>query len=210
MPNIRALFEFVNLGEPYAAWQRFARKHPRCFWPAVYTSADLMQQVGHFDSHPVHSWKTMLMVIWKGDARANYWLRVLLGLGVVALEETFPELRCKRVDDVTLLFQADEPPRRSWDDLRPPSLASVNFDWQRGQFSYKPACEFQEALYWLFQTSWRAKVCPQCGTYFVARKPAQRFCSTDCRDVAQRAIKLRYWREKGNAKRARGRKLKRR
>jgi len=46
--------------------------------------------------------------------------------------------------------------------------------------------------------------CPDCSApYFIASKRSQKYCSTDCRDRAQREDKLKWWKEKGSQRRAR-------
>jgi hypothetical protein len=70
-------------------------------------------------------------------------------------------------------------------------------DWDEGVFRYRGMCSFQRALYLLFQESWRARVCERCGAKFIARRVAQRYCTTDCSDEIQRELKRRWWAEHG-------------
>jgi hypothetical protein len=75
--------------------------------------------------------------------------------------------------------------------------ASVLPDWRSGKFEYVSSKDFRRAVYLLLSESWRAKVCRKCGTYFVADKGAQVFCSTACSNQSKTEIGRRYWHEKG-------------
>jgi hypothetical protein len=70
-------------------------------------------------------------------------------------------------------------------------------DWDEGIFRYRGMCSFQRALYLLFRESWRARVCERCSAAFIARRVAQRYCTTDCSDAIQRELKRRWWAEHG-------------
>jgi hypothetical protein len=76
-------------------------------------------------------------------------------------------------------------------------------NWNASAIRYIPQRTFQRAVWLLFCQSWRAKVCPNCSKYFLAGKPAQLYCSSDCSGDAHRASSLSWWREKGSRKRAR-------
>jgi hypothetical protein len=84
-------------------------------------------------------------------------------------------------------------------DVRPPQICS---DWTSGTFIYVPQNDFQQALYLLFQSSWRAKVCAKCSQYYIATKPAQLYCSTACSGGVKRERTLTWWRSKGTMLRA--------
>ena len=51
------------------------------------------------------------------------------------------------------------------------------------------------------QSRWRAKICPECGKYFVATKTAQSYCSARCYEEMKRKRALDYWRETGSVNR---------
>lgn len=70
-----------------------------------------------------------------------------------------------------------------------------------GEILWKFGCILQQAVYDLMQTRWRAKICPICGSYFVAEKTARKLCSTRC--TGEQLIKrsLKYYFSKGKAKR---------
>jgi hypothetical protein len=77
------------------------------------------------------------------------------------------------------------------------SFHRISIDWSAGRFEYHPDTQFRLAFYLLFRQSWRAKRCPQCGRYFVADKPPQRYCSFRCYDAAKQQRDLNYWRTVG-------------
>jgi len=70
-----------------------------------------------------------------------------------------------------------------------------------GEIRWEFGCPLQEAVYDLMQARWRAKVCPQCGRFFIAAKTAQKVCSARCSDDAKRGRALTYWNETGKNKR---------
>jgi hypothetical protein len=73
--------------------------------------------------------------------------------------------------------------------------------WRRGEFVYIPENEFQGAVYLLFRERWRAKVCVQCGTYFVAKRPPQFYCSSKCFGEVRRNRNLLWWKRVGSGNR---------
>ena len=79
--------------------------------------------------------------------------------------------------------------------------ARVYPDWNVGTFRYEADTKFRKAVYELFRQSWRAKVCPQCGKYFIAGKPAQLYCSSKCYGSAKRERDLEFWRSVGTNRR---------
>jgi hypothetical protein len=70
-------------------------------------------------------------------------------------------------------------------------------DWDEGIFLYQSGCDFQRSLYLLFRESWRARTCEKCGNKFIARRVAQKYCTTDCSESVQRELKLKWWSEYG-------------
>jgi hypothetical protein len=78
-------------------------------------------------------------------------------------------------------------------------------DWRRGGLVYRPETELQEALYLMLQCSNRAKVCanPDCpAPYFIAKKPRELYCSTECVKPFQRKWKRDWWKRVGSKRRA--------
>jgi hypothetical protein len=62
--------------------------------------------------------------------------------------------------------------------------------------------DFAKACFSVFRKSWRARVCRRCGVRFVARKPKQLFCGTDCSAGSRLASKRKWWKRTGAARRA--------
>jgi hypothetical protein len=107
------------------------------------------------------------------------YLRILLGI------ETAPGSK----DEGT--------PEDSWIVGLATVSARLYAEWDEGVFFYEGGCDFQKALYLLFRQSWRARVCEQCEAKFIALRPAQKYCSTDCSEKMQRQLKRSWWAEHG-------------
>jgi hypothetical protein len=75
---------------------------------------------------------------------------------------------------------------------------------KRSEWCFWPAGAFQQAVYLLWLERWRARVCPACSRFFVADKPAQRYCSTRCYGKAKARRSLDWYFKEG-AKRRRKR-----
>jgi hypothetical protein len=70
-------------------------------------------------------------------------------------------------------------------------------DWRTGSFIYMPDNDFQRAVYILFREGWRAKTCARCSRRFIADKPLQRYCSTECSGETKRERTLDWWNKHG-------------
>jgi hypothetical protein len=70
-------------------------------------------------------------------------------------------------------------------------------DWKTGSFLYMPYNDFQRAVYILFREGWRAKTCIRCSRRFIADKPLQRYCSTECSGETKRERNLDWWNKHG-------------
>ncbi len=79
----------------------------------------------------------------------------------------------------------------------------VSMIWKIGDFYLSHRNDFQKAFYLLFRQNWRARVCPHCGIFFVARSSKQRFCGTECSARSRLASKLRWWHQSGTKRRSR-------
>lgn len=75
-------------------------------------------------------------------------------------------------------------------------------DWDMGDFCFYPVTDFQIAFYLLFRQSWKARVCPRCSKFLVARKPKQIFCDTACSAGNRLDSKLKWWRKVGAKRRS--------
>jgi len=94
----------------------------------------------------------------------------------------------------------------------PPSARHVTWpgttlmpDWWSGKFLLFCALDFPRAICLLWEERWRAKTCGDCQRYFVAAKPATKFCSSKCAGEARRKRDLDYWHEHGKKERAKRR-----
>jgi hypothetical protein len=82
------------------------------------------------------------------------------------------------------------------------ALRRVRMIWSLGNFYLDPQNDFEAAFLLLFRQSWRARVCPRCKTYFVARKPKQKFCGTVCSAGSRLASNRKWWKRTGAKQRA--------
>jgi hypothetical protein len=86
--------------------------------------------------------------------------------------------------------------------------AKLVFDWQRSAIFPEFRTKFQATIYNLMRQSWRAKICRNCQSYFVADKPAQVHCSHECYVEIKNKKSLDHWNKEGKAKRTARTKLK--
>jgi len=150
------------------------------------------------DCHPLFLfYRDALRDVWTLGPRANrYYLSFLLGM-LWSQSATQPPI----VFDARLkkIWAGLESKYGCIEVAQFPPLQPM---WLTGDFMYTPMQvaprnEFQVALYLLFRESWRAKVCAHCSKFFVAEKPAQRFCDGQCSNVAHRASALKWWKREG-------------
>lgn len=87
------------------------------------------------------------------------------------------------------------------------SSTGIALDWKSGNARLDTSNDFTTAFFLLFCQSWRARICPRCGMFFVARKPKQRFCSTVCSAGSRLASKRKWWTRVGATRRKRRGKL---
>jgi hypothetical protein len=83
--------------------------------------------------------------------------------------------------------------------------ARIGMLWEVGDFVMYPRNDFEKAFYRLFRQSWRARICPRCNKFFVARKPKQSFCGTGCSAGNRLASKRKWWNRLGAKRRAKQR-----
>jgi len=174
----QALEQFANIRPDKEGWTHF-RKH----WPDFFPVEEYERALQGLKPS-ILDYSYWLNQIWMGGESDPY-LRILLGI------ETAPESE----HEVT--------PEESWIVGLASIPASFDADWDEGVFTYEGACDFQKALYLLFRESWRARVCGKCSAKFIARRAAQKYCSTDCSERMQRELKQQWWAEHGEAWRKR-------
>jgi hypothetical protein len=82
-----------------------------------------------------------------------------------------------------------------------PYFPRIMSDWESGELICDLRTDFQRAVYHLFRQSWRARICRECQSLFIALKHPQMFCSADC----SMAVKLRrnraFWKNEGTVQR---------
>jgi hypothetical protein len=150
---------------------RKAWSHFRKRWPNFFPKGEYERAEGNA-SRSVRDYPRWLHHVWLGDSAS---LLQLLGI------KSEPQMPgdTSQVLDIHLI------------------PAQFFADWDEGIFRYRGMCSFQRALYLLFRESWRARVCERCSAKFIARRVAQRYCTTDCSDAIQRELKRRWWAEHG-------------
>lgn len=93
-----------------------------------------------------------------------------------------------------------------WDDTGPAPPAEYfglpapefTINWQTGRLDLHFKIGLQQALYELLLKSWKAKVCPVCGRFFIATKTAQAYCLHACYTEMKNKRSLEhFYRRKG-------------
>lgn len=215
--QFEALAAFANLSEDPKEWKKF-----RLMWPAFFPTADTGLKTPGFETLsewfysfaeewasldvpascpivPALLWyRNRLRAFWTRHDPYGYHLAVLLGF-----EQQADEIRKEH-------FKLDEgvahpfvvPGQTLGQEVSrglPPGRAVVN--GKTGEISWKFGCEFQQAVYELIPSRWRARVCELCGRYYVAVKTAQRFCSAGCASEQKQKRDLDWWRREGSTNR---------
>jgi hypothetical protein len=172
---LKALEEFANLRPDKDAWRHFRKR-----WPDFFPS-DEYDKVFDGSVPNIHTHLDWLDALWQGDTEPP--LAILLGI------ESPPDIEGL---DPALITHEDA----FLQDLTP-IRARWLLDWDKADFVYIGACDFQRALYLLFRESWRARVCRKCPTKFIAKRAAQKYCSTVCSLAAQLEHKNNWWKKNG-------------
>jgi hypothetical protein len=216
--QLEALIAFANLGETPDSWRRFRLK-----WPEFFPTANIGVSIPGFNNlsewfyHCVEEWAK-----WESDLRAQvkthlFWYRdhvravltcndsdgarlsILLGFEEQAKASGY-------LDSAALVTIGRIPGKSTAESLSMPNLdvlprgrAVVN--GITGAIEWEFGCALQQAVYELMRHRWRAKVCPECGQYFIADKTAQAYCSTVCYQEKKRKQSLDYWRREGSDRR---------
>jgi hypothetical protein len=187
---LKSLEEFVNMGDQLSDLKHFRKR-----WPDFVTKADYDWAERDCRQESRSPWlmerKQWLRELWKGgplqDEHAH---RLAMMLGIESDSRSYSH---STIGIPTGLGSTFSEGGMELEPLRAAYLPR----WTTGEFDYSPRNDFQRALYLLFKNSWRAKICPQCDSYFVANKVSQRYCSTDCSDKVQSELRLRWWRQHG-------------
>jgi hypothetical protein len=170
----QALEQFANMRSDKEGWAHFRKRWPDFFPFDEYEGA--AQEL----TPSILRYPYWLNQIWIGG-ETNPYLRILLGIESV-------------------LEPKDEgTPEESWIAGLSSIPAKFDAEWDEGVFTYEGACDFQRALYLLFRESWRARICEKCNARFIAKRAAQKFCTTDCSESMQRELKRKWWAKHGEA-----------
>ena len=167
-----ALEEFANIRSDKEGWAHFRKQWPNFFPGEQY------DRVVEGSKPSIADYPYCLDRLWIGTDSP---VEVLLGI----------DARPYRADEL--------PPEEMWIADLASIAAEFGVDWDGGVFRYRGACDFQRALYLLFLESWKARVCEKCSTKFIARRVAQKYCSTECSQDIQRELKQKWWAEHGEA-----------
>jgi|HubBroStandDraft_6_1064221.scaffolds.fasta_scaffold52635_3 hypothetical protein len=170
-----ALEHFANIGSDEERWAQFRKRWPQFFPEEEYDRAAAGSE------RSILGYPHWLDQIWFGG-EAEPHLKIMLGI------DDAPE---------------DGTPEGAWVADLSTIRAHFHVDWDEGAFRYRGACDFQRALYLLFRESWRARICEKCAIKFIARRVAQKYCSTDCSESIQRELKQKWWAEHGETWRRR-------
>ena len=197
----------MNCGDSENDFQAIGRAFPD-FWP-VRIENEGERLDWHRACHILFLfYRDLLRDLWRGNQQIA-WLganreEVLLGLS----DEN--ERVCQHVKqggslaDLSLPFDL----HGAWQQILaqfPNALVEkgprLQMRWRYGEFVLVPHNDFHRAFYLLFRQSWRARVCSGCKTLFIARKPKQKFCGTQCSAGSRLASMRKWWNRVGAKKR---------
>jgi hypothetical protein len=150
--------------------------HFRKRWPDFFPAAEYDNANG-LSKFSILAYPHWLHQIWVGGETEPH-LNIMLGLAEAPVQGT---------------------PENAWVSDLTSIPANFYIDWDEGVFRYRGSCDFQKALYLLFQESWRARICDKCAAKFIASRPAQKYCDTDCSARMQTQLKQKWWAEHGEA-----------
>jgi hypothetical protein len=213
---LEALAAFANLGEGPEQWRKF-----HLLWPEFFPTSEVGLPVSGFRSISEWLYKsagewasfppdiracTKPPLLWYRDCLRSVWLRndpngaylsVLLGLEKQAEALGIID----RIPVVRPLLIPGQPTDPDKQQSRGLPQGQPWADGVTGEIGWRFGCGLQQAVYDLMQSRWRARVCPECGRYFIAGKTAQTFCSTRCAGEMKRKRALEWWHREGTAQR---------
>jgi hypothetical protein len=195
--QFEALAAFANLEASQRDWDKLRLMHPEIFSEHWLFTGSEEWAIGLGDDDPSHHYslrsgearaildrrlryRDCLRSVWSGNDREGRSLRILYGFDLMEQE--------------AMMGMSDPAPG-------PLLPGKPIVDGLTGEISWEFPLEFQRTLYELMKNRWKAKICPQCGRYFIADKTAQVFCSTGCSGDAKRARSLEYFNREGRARR---------
>jgi hypothetical protein len=218
LQKFEALAAFANIGDAPEDWRNFRLQWPEFFpttaskWgrPGFQTLTDRLYTFSGewakdpadlrvLSKPPLLWYRDRLRAVWASNDPTGANLYVLFGLekqaqnlGVV---DPIPITR-----PLLIPGQSLNPLEQETVVGLPQGTPVVN--GVTGEITWKFGCDLQQSVYDLMQCRWRAKICPECGRYFIADKTAQTFCSTRCAGEKKRKRSLKYWNREGRKNRA--------
>jgi hypothetical protein len=220
--QLEALAAYANMGDKPEDWRRFRLKFPTFFpvtpfgwtrpgfstltdwlysaaeeWAKVYAPLDAAM------STPLLWYRDLLRCVWAGTDQSGGGLYVLYGYEKLARSRGLP-VTSSVVRPLLIPGESTNPLEQQTSGL-PQGEPLIN--GVTGALTWKFGCEFQQSVYELMQCRWKARICPECGRYFIAGKSAQSFCSPRCSGDAKRKRALDYWNREGSAMRNMRRKV---
>jgi hypothetical protein len=222
----KGLERFVNCKDDLSDFQALGRAFPG-FWPVGISYRPDSNMVvplplrWHRACHSLFlCYRDALQDVWKGDTELSGQPATFL-LGLTELNTTAFEAAksdtLEAVKSIPFIFNSLLADLRSaWRQIlaqvptaAPAGHFSLGMLWDHGEFCLRlegvGGVDFPNAFYMLFRQSWRARVCPRCKLFFVARGTKQKFCGTGCSAGSRNASKLKWWRRVGGKRRARHR-----
>jgi hypothetical protein len=198
----RGLERFANTGDTMKEYRAFGTAW-RDFWPFDFRDGQNNPLRWPDSGHGLFLlWRNALRGLWISDPYAIHTDALSFLMGIGGQFEHLSKEGGRRDFHPLGIVPAWETLTQDHPDVRVIAVPVVYPHWKRGEFTYSPQNDFQNAVYLLFRESWRAKVCASCSTYFIAQKPAQLYCSSRCSNAAHLAQALKHWRAKGAARRA--------
>jgi hypothetical protein len=211
----------ANLGDSKEDYETIAKKWPE-MWPCEITDSSRESLAWDVHAHRLLLvYRDSLRAVWRDHNKYKTPFTLLFLLGA---SDTFTELNrgemvlhndgqqawrsTSMLDDPKGIHLAWQVLKSNYPDAGEVHRALIYPVWSYGAFLYRWSNKFQFALYHLFRDSWRAKMCPACGRFFIADKPPQRYCGTVCSKNTHNFAALEWWRRTGSEKR-RARKAKR-
>ncbi len=216
--QLSALEAFANIGETLDDWKHFRLKCPG-FFPQHFSEwfhGFAPEWAGRFQSHPKLKallkpsflfYRDCLRAVWTHDDPEGINLKLLLGFE--------QEVRDKGVLNYPLMAAFGDRKKPSLDTFIPGQTIDRDeqttigglppgrpiVDGVTGTINWEFGCAFQQCVYELMQQRRRAKVCRECGKFFLANKTRHTYCSWACFVDVKRKRSLDYWYRKRSAER---------
>jgi hypothetical protein len=213
--QFEALAAYANMGDSPEEWRKFRLKFPRFFPTAshkvsfsqfsnlsdwLYDSAENWRETNllpGYTTTPLLWYRDILRAVWAGNDQTGAGLYVLYGFEKKTNPTDIP-VNLALIRPMFIPGESSDPSEQQTGGL-PQGEPSIN--GVTGEIKWNFGCDFQQSVFELMHVRWRARICRQCGRYFVADKTAQAFCSTKCSGKARGERALDYWNREGTKKR---------